>query len=302
MHEASIAPGAVISAILPVAIAILAGFVWSRTKGGLDPQAITPVVVEIGTPCLVVSTLVKAVVTPEAVATIALATAAAIACFAVVGGAALMAFGLRLRTYLPSVAFPNSGNLGLPLALYAYGEQGLGYAIVFFAISSIANHSLGQALSAGMADWRGLVRMPVLYAIAVGLAAAYFHAAPPVWLSRTLDLMGGLTVPLMLLMLGGSLAKLRVNALRRALGVSALRICAGTIVGVGVAAAFGLEGAARAVLILQCSMPVAVYNYLYAQRWSREPEEVAGLVFVSTAASAVTIPVLLMWLPGAGAA
>lgn len=290
----------VMNAVVPVMITILAGFAWSRTRGGLDPRTITPIIVEIGTPCLVVSTLIKAAITPEAVATMALAAVAAICCFAVVGAAVLLAFGMRLQTYLPSVAFPNSGNLGLPLALYAYGEQGLGYGIVFFAISSIANHSAGQALTAGAADWRSLLRMPVLYAIVLGLAAAYFHAAPPMWLGRALELMGSLTVPLMLLMLGGALAKLHVNALRRAVGISALRICAGAVIGVGVASAFGLEGSARAVLILQCAMPVAVYNYLYAQRWNHEPEEVAGLVFVSTAASALTIPVLLAWLPAAG--
>jgi predicted permease len=292
----------VMDAVLPVMITIFAGFVWSQIRGGLDPKAIAPVVVEIGTPCLVVSTLVKAAITPEALAAMALAACVAICCFAAVGGAVLAAAGLRLQTYLPSVAFPNAGNLGLPLALYAYGEQGLGYAIVFFAISSVANHSVGQAFAAGPAGWRDILRMPVLYAIVFGLAGAYFHVTLPAWLGRALGLMGGLTVPLMLLMLGGALARLRVSALRRALGVSALRICAGAATGAGVAYVFGMEGVARAVLILQCAMPVAVYNYLYAQRWSREPDEVAGLVFVSTAASAVTIPVLLAWLSAAGGA
>lgn len=290
-------PTAVINTVLPVMLTILAGYGWTRVRGGLSAEAITPVVVEIGTPCLVLSTLMKAQIAPEAVAAVALAAAAAICCFALTGAAALRASGLKLQTYLPAVAFPNAGNLGLPLALYAYGDEGLGYAIVFFAISSCANHTAGQALAAGAADLRSVLRMPVLYAVAIGLAAAYFHAAPPAWLGRSLELMGALTVPLMLLLLGGALAQLRVAALPRALGVSTLRIGAGAAIGVGVAALFGLGGAARAVLILQCAMPVAVYNYLYAQRWNREPEEVAGLVFVSTVASALSIPALLFWLP-----
>jgi predicted permease len=138
--------------------------------------------------------------------------------------------------------------------------------------------------------------MPMIYAIAIGLAGSYFRLQPPTWFGNTLGLIGGLTVPVMLLMLGGTLAKLQIATLSRAIGLSALRIGAGAVIGATVATLFSLPDTARAVLILQCAMPVAVYCYLYAERWERDPEEVAGLVFLSTAASIITVPALLSLL------
>jgi malate permease and related proteins len=285
--------GVVFSSVVPVLITILLGFLWVRYGRVLDSKVLTPIVVDVGTPCLIVSTLLKSAIPPEAFATVALATCVAIGAFAAIGALVLRLLGLRLRTYLPSIAFPNAGNLGLPIALYAFGPEGLGYAIVFFAISSIGNHSIGQALAAGTVDWKTIARMPMLYAITIGLLASYLHIEPPTWFGNTLSLIGGLTIPVMLLMLGGTLAKLQIATVSRAIALSALRIGAGALIGVIVANIFGLPEPAKAVLILQCAMPVAVYCYLYAERWQCDPEEVAGLVFLSTAASIVTIPVLL---------
>lgn len=134
---------------------------------------------------------------------------------------------------MPAVScVPNAGNLGLLLALYAFGPDGLGYAIVFFVISSVANHSIGQALAAGTVGWKALARMPMLHAITIGIVGSYFHITRPTWFGNTISLVGGLTIPVMLLMLGGTLAKLQIATLSRAIGLSALRIGAGAIVGV----------------------------------------------------------------------
>jgi malate permease and related proteins len=275
--EATVMLNVVLSSVLPVLLTIVLGFLWVRYGRALDSKVLTPIVVDVGTPCLIVSTLLKAAIAPEAFATVALASCVAIGAFAGIGALVLWALGLRLRTYLPSIAFPNAGNLGLPLALYAFGPEGLGYAIVFFAISSIGNHSIGQALAAGTVDWKAFARMPMLYAITIGLVGSYFHIEPPTWFSNTISLIGGLTIPVMLLMLGGTLAKLQIATLSRAIGANLFR----------------LPETAKAVFILQCAMPVAVYCYLYAERWECDPEEVAGLVFLSTAASLITVPVLL---------
>src|SRR5262249_48763408 len=131
------------------------------------------------------------------------------------------------------------------------------------------------------------------YAITIGLVGSYLHIQPPAWFANTISLIGGLTIPVMLMMLGGTLARLQVATLSRAIVLSALRIGAGAVVGAIVASLFGLPATARAVLILQCAMPVAVYCYLYAERWQCDPEEVAGLVFLSTVASVITVPALL---------
>jgi predicted permease len=227
---------------------------------------------------------------------VAAAAATAILLFASVGGLLLWVLGLRVWTFLPSIAFPNAGNLGLPVALYAFGTEGLGYAIAYFATSSVANFTLGQAISAGGANWRALVRVPILYAVLVGVGLSVTGLELPQWAKSTVALIGNMTVPLMLLMLGSSLSLLRIGSFGRAVVVSAIRIGLGIVVGLAVTTLFGLTGSMRAVLILQCANPVAVYNYLFAQKWNNQPEEVAGVVVLSTLVSIATIPLLLAWL------
>ena len=216
--------------------------------------------------------------------------------FAAVGYLLLKLLGLRVRTFLPSLTFPNNGNLGLPLAAYAFGSEGLGYAIVFYAICMIGQFTVGQAIAAGSTNWRGVFRLPLLYATVLGVLVSVSHAAPPAWLVNTIALVGGMTIPLMLLMLGASLARLRIQAAGNALLLSAIRIVTGAAIGYAITLMLELHGAAQSVLIMQCAMPVAVYNYLFAQKWNNQPEEVAGLVVVSTLASIVSVPALLFIL------
>ncbi|WP_046866491.1 AEC family transporter [Microvirga massiliensis] len=286
----------VISVVLPILITVGIGFVWTRLGYKLDSRDLTALIADVATPCLVISTFQTSRLSFEAFTAMAAAAGTAIACFAGIGALLLWATGLRIRTFLPSISFPNAGNLGLPLSLYAFGPEGLGYAIAFFSISSVANYTLGQAIAAGQANWRGLVRLPLLYAVAIGIALSFWKIELPSPIDKTITLIGNLTVPLMLLMLGASLSRLKVSSFGRATAVSAVRIGGGALVGVLVAMLFDLAGSMKAVLILQSANPVAVYNYLFAQRWNNEPEEVAGVVVLSTVASIVTIPLLLVWL------
>ncbi|MBX6323857.1 MAG: AEC family transporter, partial [Rhodospirillaceae bacterium] len=107
-------------------------------------------------------------------------------------------------------------------------------------------------------------------------------------------LFAGVTIPLMLLALGVSLARLRVASRGRALALASVRLGGGVVVGVALSWALGLHGAARGVLIIQSAMPVAVFNYLFAQLYRRAPDEVAGAIVTSTAISFLTLPALLL--------
>ena len=96
--------------------------------------------------------------------------------------------------------------------------------------------------------------------------------------------------------LGVSLARLTVTGVARAVLLSLVRIGGGLAVGLVLVYAFGLEGPAAGVVPIQTSMPVAVFNYLFAQYYDNSPSEVAGLVVVSTAISFATLPVLLYFV------
>ncbi|WP_114946724.1 AEC family transporter [Microvirga calopogonii] len=284
------------SVVLPILITVWIGFVWTRLGYNLESRDLTALIADVATPCLVISTFQTSRLSFEAFTAVAAAATTAIALFAGVGALLLWITGLRMQTFLPSIAFPNAGNLGLPLSLYAFGTEGLGYAIAFFSISSVANYTFGQAIAAGKANWRGLLRLPLLYAVAVGISLSFWGIDLPAPVAKTLVLIGNLTVPLMLLMLGASLSRLKVDSFGRAAAVTAFRIGGGALIGTLVATLFDLAGSMKAVLILQSANPVAVYNYLFAQRWNNEPEEVAGVVVLSTMVSIATIPLLLAWL------
>jgi predicted permease len=286
----------ILTAIAPVIITALIGYGWTRAGRSIEAHGLTQIVTEIGTPCLVFSTFAHMTIPPAAFAVTAAASLTILIGFLVVASAVLKLCGLSLRTYLPSMAFPNTGNLGMPLALYAFGAEGLAFAIVFLCFTSVMNFTIGQAIAAGTMSWRAIVRMPIIYAVALGLAASTFNVTLPVFLNNTISLLGSITVPLMLLMLGVSLGSLRVAAFPRAFLLSLLRISMGAGLGFGVTALFGLHGAARAALVMQSSMPAAVFNYLFALRWQNQPEEVAGIVVVSTLVTIVTAPILLYFL------
>src|SRR5215212_9353201 len=206
----------VLAVVLPVVITVAVGFLWTRYGYPLKSKELTALIADVATPCLIIATFQKSQLSFDAFAAMAGATAAAIVLFAGVGALALWAAGLRIRTFLPSIAFPNAGNLGLPLSLYAFGTEGLGYAIAFFSISSVANYTFGQAISAGKANWKGLLRAPILYAAALGVGLSYYQMELPHVAQSTVNLIGNMTVPLMRLMLGSSLKQLRVAAFWRA--------------------------------------------------------------------------------------
>src|SRR5580658_109498 len=141
--------GPIMAAVIPVLVTAGLGFIWVRSGRPFENAMFTPLVVDIGTPCLIFATFAKTSIAPANFAAMALATTTALGCFAIVAAVALRLTNLRVRTFLPSLTFPNNGNLGLPLAAYAFGETGLGYAIVFYAICMIGQFTVGQAIAAG---------------------------------------------------------------------------------------------------------------------------------------------------------
>ena len=249
----------------------------------------------IATPCLVFSTLARLRFQGGELATMALASAG---CMALAADAAaaplLLAFRLPLRVYLPALSFPNAGNMGLPLCLFAFGEPGLGLAVLFFATLAVAQFTLGPALAAGRWDPGQALRTPVVHAVALALLLRAAGLEVPRWAANTTSLLGGCAVPLMLVSLGVALARLRIAGLGRALALSALRLGLGFAAGLVVAWLMELEGVMRGVVLLESSMPVAVFNYLWALRYGNAPEEVAGMVLGSTALSFATVPILLL--------
>lgn len=283
-----------LTTIAPVFVCAAIGYGWTRAGKPFDTDMITGLVLNFGVPCLVAGTLAKVQIAPGVLGALGMASLVLMGAFGLIGWAVLRFFGWNVRAYLPALMFPNVGNMGLPLSLFAFGEEGLALAVVLFAVVAVGNFSVGTAIATGTLSFRRLARVPALYGIVVGLFFMFTGIEPPAWLANTAKTLGGMVVPIMLITLGVSLARLKVRGFSRAVLLSVLRLSMGFGLGVAVTAAFGLEGTARGVLILQSSMPTAVFNYLIALRWGSHADEVAGMVVISTLMSFALLPAL-MW-------
>jgi predicted permease len=283
-----------LTAILaPVFVTAGIGFAWIKSGRDLDTNQFTPIIVYVGSPCLVFSTLMGTGVALDDLGRIALVSALAHLGALILGLAVLTAMGWPRRAFLPSMMLPNTGNMGLPLCLFAFGAEGLALGIAYFTVSSLLQFTAGISIAAGGTTLKRALATPHLYAVGLAVLLLATETALPRWIANTTDLVGQFTIPLMLLFLGVSLARLTVQGFGRALTLSVLRIGGGLAVGLALVWAFGLTGVAAGVVLIQSSMPVAVFNYLFAQYYGNSPAEVAGLVVVSTTLSFATLPILL---------
>lgn len=288
--------GQVLSILAPVAFAVATGAVWARRAQPFDAEFVSSLVTLVGAPALVFHTLANLSVGAAEFGRIVLATLALLGLSALLGFILLKLLRLPVRVFLPVLMFPNTGNLGLPLSFLAFGPPGLALAVGIFAIYLVAQFTLGVAISAGTMAVGTLVRMPLLWALLPAIACIVFGVSPPEWVNTTAELMGGTTIPLMLMTLGVSLARLRVSGLGRSALLAVARLLIGFSVAIGVAAAFDLDPLSQGVLVLQSSMPTAVFNYLFAVRYATQPEEVAATVTVSTLVTFAVLPLLLAFV------
>ena len=282
--------------IAPILICAGLGYGWARMGIDYPVEFVTRLVMNIGAPCLILSAFNKAGIDIGKMVEISAAVLVILLIMLILGGFLIRLMGLRIGTFLPSLLFPNIGNMGLPLCLFAFGETGLALGLTVFLVIFGLQMSLGIMLVAGRGNLGGLFRQPVLWATAVAVILVSTGISLPVWLENTTSILGGATIPLMLVTLGVSLAQLKVAEWKHSLLFSLIRVLGGFGLAVLVAALFGLKGVDRGVLILQSSMPVAVFNYLLALRYQREPGEVAGMVVLSTLLAFVFLPFIVSFV------
>ncbi len=285
--------------IAPVFLVAGIGYLWVRVRWPFDTEMITRLSTTIGVPFLVLDVMTRVDLTTTALASMAAAATLSVLIMATAGLILLRALRLPLPPYLPALTFGNTGNMGLPLCLFAFGEAGLALAIAFFVVTATLNFTLGVAVASGQFAMRALVKTPVIWALALALVLRVTGTPLPAFLANTVELLGGITIPLMLLALGAALANLRPGGLGRAAGLSAFKLAVGLGAGLLVVWALGLTGTIRGVVLIEATMPVAVFNYLFAQRYDNRPEEVAGMVLSSSLMALVLLPGLL-WLAWEG--
>ncbi|MEZ5759047.1 MAG: AEC family transporter [Emcibacteraceae bacterium] len=285
-----------INIIFPVFLLALAGYFWVRLGYDYPTEFVTRLNMNFGAPCLVFVGILNMGNDLTTMTTFMFASAIAITLMLIVTTIFVFATGLPKRGYIIALSSSNCGNMGIPLCLFAFGQPGMSLAIAYFAVGSFFQFTVSLFISHGNMNASSLFRISFLWGIAAALFFILTGITPPKWIMNTTELLAGVTVPLMLLTLGASLATLRVIKLGKIISIGLLKIAFGMAIGIATASYFGFEGITRNVLIMQMSMPVAVFSYLLASKYNRNPEEVASLIMTTTLTSFITVPLMLLYL------
>ena len=283
----------------PVFALAVVGFVWVRLGFEYRVEFVTRLAMTLSVPCLIFVALMQTDVDPAALATLSLAALVTYALLTLAFWGVVAAAGLNRPTYLSPLIFGNTGNVGLPLALFAFGETGLGFAVVIFAVMAVISFTFGIWLVAGRGSMTRVIREPLVWGALLGGLFLWQGWETPRAVTNTLQLVGQMAIPLMLITLGVAVARLRPAALGQAVWLSVVKAALGAGLAYGIGLWFALPPVALAVLVLQVATPVAVTSYLVATKYGdparngADPDAVAGLVVVSTLLSVVTLPLIL---------
>ncbi|HEX9195954.1 MAG TPA: AEC family transporter [Azonexus sp.] len=202
-------------------------------------------------------------------------------------------FGIQPKTLVPPMIFNNSGNIGLPLAVLAWGEDALAAAVILFMVENTLHFTFGARLLDPTARMLTLWRVPVVFAAIAGLTVAMLKIS--IWqpLLIAIKMLGDVSVPLLLFSLGVRMTDVSFKEWRLATGSALLRPLAGMLIAWGVIQLLGLQGRDAAMLLVFGALPPAVLNFLFAERYRQEPERVASIVLIGNLAALIFLPLAL---------
>ncbi|SFS89974.1 hypothetical protein SAMN04488040_2325 [Sulfitobacter marinus] len=286
----------VLEIVAPVFLLAGVGFAWVKLGFEYRIQFVTQLAMTLSVPCLIFVSLMNTQIAPAALTALSLATVVAYGGVTLAAAAVVWGMGLNRRTYLAPLIFGNTGNLGLPLALFAFGDAGLSYAVVVFAVMAIWSFTFGIWLVAGAGSFGKVMREPLVWGTLLGALFLVQGWQTPKFLTNTLSLLGQMAIPMMLITLGVAVARLTPGGVGRAVILSAIKLVICVAIAWAAGAYFALDRTALGVLVLQVATPVAVTSYLLAEKYGADAQSVAGLVVVSTLMSVAALPILLAFL------
>lgn len=298
---------AFVHVILPVLLIVAIGYAVGRFRP-VDLPSITTLAVAVLVPAIVFDSLARAALPRDVFGRLALhviVQLASIGVLAVIIGRALRWDRESRGALLLATLFSNSGNIGLPLALFAYGPPGLALAGGWFAVQAVSLHTFGvwiaaRARAGGQAALRQLVRLPIFYAVLAGVVLNVTGWPLPSPLAKVSEVLANGSLAVLLLLLGLQLAALRPRA--EAVGATVatvVRLLVAPPIAWVTGRLIGLEGVPLAVAVIQASTPAAVTAALWAAEFDARPGLVSATVVVSTLVSVATLTALLAFLVGA---
>jgi len=203
---------------------------------------------------------------------------------------------LKYEVFLPPVLFANTGNMGLPLCLFAFGNLGFNIGILCMVSMTVIHYTLGILILSSYKKPLEIFRLPLIYSTIIGLAISAFEYEIPLPIGRGIELLGDISIPAMMFALGYKLSELKLTRVWLSFIFGGLRIFLGFFLGIFFVKLFKLEGISAMVMILQASMPPAVFNFVLAEKYKKDSESVASIIMAGTILSLITIPLILTYL------
>ena len=198
------------------------------------------------------------------------------------------------KTFVPPMMFNNCGNMGVPLAVLAAGQQGLGMMVILFTTSNLLHFTLGTWIVRHKVSWHDVLLNPMVVATATGAAAGLFHAVMPQWIEVSLKMIGDIAFPLMLFALGVRLCE--VSFEHWEVGLVGAIVCplTGLLAATLVLWLIPLSPMQQGMVWVFAALPPAVLNFLIADRYHQEPAKVAAIVLIGNLGSVLFVPIGLV--------
>ena len=282
--------------VFPVFFVVGIGYYLGKKNPKIDTKFITNFAANIGTPAMVIYAVTSTGINFEIFRDYFWYYLLAIICFSIVGIINLFLINTKdIIRELPPLIIPNTGNMGLPICLFAYGSRGLGVSASITSLIILMHFTVGVFLADRKFNLDVIIKNPPFYAIIFSAIVLFYEIDMPVFVINTTEWLMYVTIFLILMSLGIALTRLKVFSLNKAVISSITRMFIGPLIGIGLIWFFDLEGFAAGVLLIQCSMPSAVLNYLVGSIYSPKKvvDSVASTIVVSTLMSFITIPIVV---------
>ena len=286
-----------IDVLFPVFFVIGVGYYLGKKDPNFDTTFITNFAGNIGTPAMIFYTITTTGITLDIFIEYFIYALIIIGGFSLVGLFFLFILKKDVISELPPLILPNTGNMGIPICLFAYGTVGLGVASAIASVIILLHFTLGVLLAKKSFSLEILIKNVPIYAILASVIFLYFRWDVPGYIENTTFLLTYTTIFLVLMSLGIALSRFQVISWTKASILGAVRVIIGPIIGFSLIKYLDLDGFAAGVLLIQSSMPSAVLTYLVGSMYSDKKvvDSVASVIVTSTVMSLITVPIVVFY-------
>lgn len=279
--------------LMPIVILIIIGYYWKKKELPFDKDMISSLIMNLGTPALLIASINNKDLTSENIITILIYGTIIIAICTILTIAYLKFENKPIRPFLQSFIFPNTGGLGIPIVYVLLGQTAFVYAITFSVLINIYHFTIGLWLSNSSLNLKKALQTPVLYALVLAIAFKGTNTQVPFIIEDVCKMLGGIVIPLLLIAFGSSLVGIKIGQNIKAVRMGVVRVILGFIVVYTIFYFGNFEPVLIYTLLIQYSMPIATTSYLFALRFNGPSDEIAVMTASSTIAILFLLPVII---------